>query len=824
MKNNFLEFNDFNLSDITLFDKYYLNVIKKDVDFLNTFNPEKLLFNFRLTAGFELSEIKEKSSYSGWENTRIGGHTIGHYLTAAAQGIARGFGDEKGKDGLTLRERLEKIIDGLYECQLKNDELIKSNKNRKKGFIFGATMADSTKPELQFDKVESDNPSDTWVPWYTMHKIVNGLVETYKFTSNKKALEIAENLSEWIFERTDKWTEEIQDRVLSIEYGGMNDCLYELYKCAEKENYSNLNHIEKAAHKFDQVKLYKEIFNSTKDALDNKHANTTIPKYMGALNRYRTFPENADSKEYLEYTKKFWDLVVNHHTYITGGNSECEHFGKDDVLDKERSNCNCETCNTHNMLKITRELFKITGDKKYADYYENTFINSIMASVNSDNGMTTYFQPMATGCFKIFCNPDVEKNYFWCCTGTGLENFTKLGDSFYFYSDNILCINEFVSSSVYWKEENLIFEQKASLPESDKINFKIKTNDKKEKDFKLLIRIPDWADENKIKLKINKKSSQIKISKGYIQIDRTWKNLDSVDLVLSMKINVFSLPDNFEKVFAFKYGPVVLAADLGKVENKNIRQVGVLCDVCGEKTVWNESMLLKGNYGGTSNLPVLENEKIFADKKVIQNINKYVKIKGKEELYFELKYDKSKKPLILRQYYKMNKNRYGIYWLLKDDDKKILESEKNILDGIGVGYGAQTEGNETTYPCFKETGSGSTGDAGALTRFANENGSFSYLFCVSKDKETYLSFDLLKNDDAKGIVIKSDDILIAKIEQDFSSDEKVSKEIKIPSEVIEKSIVFENKKVVRISFEGIDGKESVKLCAPVNTFEKQNGN
>ena len=147
------------------------------------------------------------------------------------------------------------------------------------------------------------------------------------------------------------------------------------------------------------------------------------------------FRSEGNEEKYLQYAQAFWTLITEQHTYITGGNSECEFFGADNVLDAERSHCNCETCNTHNMLKLTRELYRITGDKKYADYYETTFINAIMASVDEKTGMTTYFQPMATGFFKVYCNPDLEKNYFWCCTGTGLENFTKLGDSFYYYAE-----------------------------------------------------------------------------------------------------------------------------------------------------------------------------------------------------------------------------------------------------------------------------------------------------------------------------------------------------------------------------------------------------
>ena len=457
MNKDFATIREFAPSDVKVLDAFMASATKKDVDFLNTFNPDKLLYNFRVTAG--IPDKKAESSYSGWENTRIGGHTLGHYLAAAAQAVARGFGDAKGSDGISLAGRLTYLVESLAECQNALGT----------GFIFGATMADATKPELQFDLIEAGTTADTWVPWYTAHKLMNGLVETWKSTRIKTSLVVAERFGEWIYKRVSKWSPETKTKVLSVEYGGMNDCLYELYKCAKADGYNDCEHFRVAAEAFDELTLFEAVrewdiardqggsaAGAIPDVLNNRHANTTIPKFVGAMNRFCTL---GDAK-YLDYAKSFWNIVVKHHTYITGGNSECEHFGQADVLDAERSNSNCETCNTHNMLKLTRMLFMATGDKRYADYYENTFINAILASVNAETGMTLYFQPMATGLFKTYCNPDVNRNYFWCCTGTGLENFTKLGDSFYFHTDDTLIVNQYASSAVRWVEKALHWRRK----------------------------------------------------------------------------------------------------------------------------------------------------------------------------------------------------------------------------------------------------------------------------------------------------------------------------------------------------------------------------
>ena len=810
-QNNFSNLQEFAPSDITILDNFLNDITQKDVDFLNTFNPDKLLYNFRMTAG--LPNTKATSSYSGWENTRIGGHTIGHYLAAAGQALVRGYGKCNGADGVSLRQRFDYIIDGLEECQ----------KALGTGFIFGATMEDSSKPERQFDRLEEGNPADTWVPWYTVHKIVNGLVEAYKSGGSKKALEIGVNFAQWIFARTSRWDNEIQARVLATEYGGMNDCLYELYKCAKTGGYdeATCEHILAAAHSFDEIPLFEKVRTAGPNAnvLNNRHANTTIPKFVGAMNWYLTLLPFDKLRDpiYLEYVKAFWKIVVNNHTYITGGNSECEHFGEDNILDKERSNTNCETCNTHNMLKLCRMLFMVTGERQYADYYENTFINAILASVNAQTGMTLYFQPMATGCFKTYCNPDVDKNYFWCCTGTGLENFTKLGDSIYFHDDKTLVVNQFISSRVEWKEKGLVLSQKADLPNNDKVEFTVEKAPESQK-ITIAVRSPDWNYQSA-------GAPEGILDSGYLLFTREWHTGDTFTIKFNMNIQVFPLPDNGQKAVAFKYGPVVLAAELGRDDKMTLRQVGVQCDVAGNKLVHGEVYELTGNYGGTSNLPLLPGEALLVKENpddFLQNINNHFeKIGGEGELKFRLKdtfwsdEPEESASLIFSPYYQINNQRYGIYWIFTDKQEqpqqKNQDEKTTFIEGIGIGYGAQTEGNKTTYPYMKEKGTGSVGDPHELTRYAKKGGSFSYMFKVKPGKTNYLVCTFLKADNGKSICIKSGFKTIKAVVLNHNeNEEKYTIKIKLPESLTKKE-------QIRISFMGIKKQESARLASPVNT-------
>lgn len=840
---------EFAYADVAVTDDYYNQVTEADVEFLNKFDPDRLLYNFRLTAGYKAAEIKTKDVHNngtgatkpypgGWENSRIGGHTLGHYLAGAAQAVANGYGQEIGEDGLTLEDRLEYLITELKDCQ---DKL-------KTGFIFGATLADVNDPERQFNTLERGSTSDTWVPWYTMHKIINGLVETYKLTGNETALTVAEGLGEWVYTRTSKWNTTIQNRVLEVEYGGMNDCLYELYKYAKINDYSDAEDFVEAAHWFDQTELFDRVLNGESNVLDGKHANCTIPKFMGALNRYRALENDED--KYLQYAEAFWTLITEKHTYITGGNSECEFFGADNILDLERSHCNNETCNTHNMLKLTRELYRITGDKKYADYYENTFINAIMASANAETGMTTYFQPMATGYFKVYCNPDLEKNYFWCCTGTGLENFTKLGDSFYYYTGNKLIVNQYTSSNVTWKEKGITLKQVTNIPETDNATFTVQSNGSAA--FDLRLRVPDWT-KGAPTVKVNGTVQNVTVSNGYISLNRTWKNNDKVELTLPMGIASYTLPDNAGVTYGFKYGPIVLAAELGLDNERGVYQIGVQCDVCKTKIVNGQKRTTNAGYGGTSNQGTLSSEtlNVTAEDTVadyIENIEKHL-VKDSNSLTFTLTGTDwgGEEALKFTPYYKITDQRYGIYWLFQDDPEVIAqlvaaskEAGRNAnvnLSGVGIGYGSQTEGDKDKdiYPCLAEEGNGSVGDMGNLTRYAKAGGSFSYLFKIDKSKKDYIICQYSKADNGKTMVIKVGDVVIAEDTLNYTGTEEIySVKYLIPAEAVAKATPYELKNdttgevetrdVIRISFSGKEGEDSPSLHKNASTCTEYSHN
>ncbi|HEY8946299.1 MAG TPA: beta-L-arabinofuranosidase domain-containing protein, partial [Polyangiaceae bacterium] len=419
---------DFPLDQVQITDEYQKNLFAKDVTFLiTTLDSDRLLAGFKAVS----TGTNPTNLYGGWESQNIRGHSMGHWLSA----VAHAYQQAKGSDpalAAQIKTKLDDVISKLKSYQLAS------------GFLFAT-------PISQFDDMDSGG-SNNWVPYYTMHKILAGLLDVYEFEQNPDALAVASKLGDWLYARATGWSSAAKSRVLSSEYGGMNDALYQLYK-----HTNSANHLA-VAHIFDDTSLFTSTAGGT-DTLNGRHANMTIPKFIGALNRYRTL--GTAEASYLTAADQFMAIVLKNHTYVTGGNSEDEHFHEPGKLDAHRDNVNNETCNAYNMSKLARDLFKVTADVKYADTYERIHINEILSSMNPVTGMTTYFKPMGTGYFKAFGTPDSS---FWCCTGTGMENFSKLGDSLYFHDAKDLYVTGYVSSSLNWADRGLSVTQTTDLP------------------------------------------------------------------------------------------------------------------------------------------------------------------------------------------------------------------------------------------------------------------------------------------------------------------------------------------------------------------------
>jgi hypothetical protein len=599
--------------------------------------------------------------YGGWENSMIRGHTMGHWMSAVAHAYQQALGSDATLAG-QIKTKLDDVIAKLKSYQASN------------GFLFAT-------PASQFDDFDNGTGS-TWVPYYTLHKIFAGLIDIYKYEQNADALAIVSKLGDWLYNRTQGWSASAKSRVLSQEYGGLNDSLYELYKYTNSANHLTV------AHVFDDTSLFTTLAAGT-DSLNGLHANMTIPKFIGALNRYRTL--GTAEAAYLNAASGFFGVVLKDHTYVTGGNSQDEHFHEPGKLDARRDNVNNETCNAYNMSKLTRDLFKVTADVKYADFYDRIHINEILSSMNPTTGMTTYFKPMGTGYFKAFGTPDSS---FWCCTGTGMENFTKLGDSVYFHDDKDLWVTFYVSSTLNWSDRGLSLTQTTDLPASNKVTFTITAAPTDAASLKF--RKPYWlASCQPMTVTVNGQSANPVDSGGFLSVSQVWKAGDKVELTLPMEVQVSRLQDN-QNAVAFTYGPIVLSAGLGTASMTTVTHSATIAATMPSGL--QDTITINSGTGINTWLA---------------NINANL-VQSAGKLEFTLKNTDSDSKLTFIPHYSRYTDRYGIYFKLAGTAGGSVPDAGTCPASGGAGGSSSSGGASGAGGSGSATSGGASGAGGAI--------------------------------------------------------------------------------------------------------------
>ncbi|NNV54364.1 glycoside hydrolase family 127 protein [Limnovirga soli] len=520
----------FRLKDVNLLPSLFTEAEKADVQYLLKIDPDRLLADFRTHAGL----IAKGERYGGWESSGLAGHTLGHYLSA----LSLHYAASGNKDFLS---RINYIVSELDECQ----------KARKTGYIGAIPNEDSLWQSVEngFIKSRGFDLNGAWSPWYTVHKIMGGLLDAYLYAHNEKALAINMGIADWTAHITRKLNDSLFQKMLITEYGGMNDALVNTYAITGEKKYLDLSY-----------KFYDRVIMDSlaiqKDILPGKHSNTQIPKVIGSARRYQLTGDVKDNN----IAQFFWQTIVQHHSYATGGNSNYEYLSEPDKLNNKLTDNTTETCNTYNMLKLTGELFATAPSATLMDYYEKALYNHILASQNHQTGMTTYFVSLRMGGKKEYSD---EYNTFTCCVGTGMENHVKYGSNIYARgNDGSLFINLFIPSILTWKEQDITLKMETSLPLNDFTTITINT--KKAIKFPLRIRKPAWA--KTVTLKVNGKLQQpILDSTGYLILSRQWANNDKIELQTALDLYSQSMPDNDGRK-AIYYGPVLLAGLFGDKE------------------------------------------------------------------------------------------------------------------------------------------------------------------------------------------------------------------------------------------------------------------
>ena len=587
----------FRLEDVRLLDGPFKNAETRDAEYLLRLDADRLLSGFRKEAGL----APKAAVYGGWESMTIAGHSLGHYLSASAL-MFGSTGDAR------FRQRVNYIIAELETIQRANGNgYVAAIPNGKK--VFQEVSAG----EL---RVKPFDLNGAWVPWYVLHKQFAGLLDVHRHFNNAKALTIAIKLADWADTTVSKLREEKFQQMLDCEHGGMNEVLAELYARTGNEKYLRLS--RRFHHKAVLEPLARR-----EDRLQGLHANTQIPKLIGLARRYELTADSSD-KTAAEF---FWQRVVRHHSYVNGGHSDGERFGPPDKLSNRLSDNTSETCNTYNMLKLTRHLFAWQASAEYADYYERALYNHILASQNPDDGMVCYYVPLKTGSRKVYSKPFDD---FWCCVGTGMENHAKYGEAIYFHDDDGLWVNLFIPSQLNWRSKGLTLRQETLYPEKDTVSLAITA--RRPVNLAVRLRYPAWAKDG-VTVKINGSQQTIAEKPGsFIEIKRNWKTGDRIEFTIPMSLRLETMPDNPRRV-AFFYGPSVLAGELEPEEQP----------------------------GGVNLIPALVSEDT--------EISNWTKPVSASQLAFRTNNAARPHDVTVYPFYRMHNKRYAVYWDLLNDQQ-----------------------------------------------------------------------------------------------------------------------------------------------------------
>lgn len=595
----------FNLNDVRLLPSRFKENMDRDSVWMVSIDVNRLLHSFRTTAGVFAGReggYMTVEKLGGWESLdcELRGHITGHILSAYSLMYAA-----TGSEVFKLKG--DSLVNGLSEVQK----------------VYGTGYLSAFPEELINRNIRG---TSVWAPWYTLHKILSGLIDQYLYSGNSQALNLAQGMANWAYAKLHNLDDGVRRKMIRNEFGGINESFYNLYALTGNDDYRWLATFFYHNDVIDPLK--KRI-----DDLGTKHTNTFIPKVLAEARNYELTGDIA-SKNLSEF---FWKTMIDKHTFAPGCSSDKEHFFDTNRFSEHISGYTGETCCTYNMLKLSKHLFCWNATSDIADYYERALYNHILGQQDPKTGMVAYFLPLKTGSHKVYSTPF---NSFWCCVGSGFESHAKYAESIYFHNDKGVFVNLFIPSVLSWKEKNVEITQFTDFPYEDEVHFKIATEEPSQ--FTVYLRHPSWS--KNVDVKINGKKLRVRTnSNGYIEIDRTWKSGDEIFVKYHMDLHWEYTTDN-KNIAALLYGPVVLAGKLGT-----------------------EGMKAPAPYSN----PKLYNDYYTYDYNIPENIENKTIVKSiKPERSFVKKGDGLKfisdKGVELEPLFDVHRQRYAVYWKIEE--------------------------------------------------------------------------------------------------------------------------------------------------------------
>ncbi|GGY00370.1 glycosyl hydrolase [Massilia dura] len=730
----------FQLRDVRLAASPFLEAQQTDLRYLMALDPDRLLAPFRREAG--LPAVKQ--SYGNWESSGLDGHMGGHYLSALAL-MHAATGDPQ------VKERLDYFVRELKRCQDASGD----------GYLGGVPGGKEALAKIAQGDLQADNFSvnGKWVPWYNLHKTFAGLRDAYRIGGNADARAMLVAYSDWALGLTSKLSDAQMQAMLRAEHGGMNEVLADVAEITGDRKYLAL------AQRFSHRAVLDPL-EAGKDQLTGLHANTQIPKVIG-FERVGTLANDPKMREAARF---FWQTVVNNRSVAIGGNSVKEHFHDHanfgPMIDEVEGP---ETCNTYNMLKLTELLFADRPQSRYGDYYERALYNHILSSQRPETGGFVYFTPMRPNHYRVYSQVDQG---MWCCVGSGIESHAKYGQFIYAREKDTLFVNLFIPSELTWADKNVRITQATAFPDEDTTRVTVHGGGR----FSIKLRYPAWVAKGALAVKVNGKAVQATAgADGYVNIDRQWRDGDTVDLKLPMKTHLEQMPDK-SNWYAVLHGPIVLAAKTAPFRDEKLN---VFAD---------DSRM--GHIAQGQVCPLEAAPMFVADAKDFTNRIKPVK---GQPLTFTapglIRGGPDAGNLRLIPFFRLHDARYTMYWqrstpaghaALKErtaqDEKERLELNGRTIDQVAPGE-QQPESDHA----FKGDGADSGINAGRHWRHAT--GWFSYVLNNPKGEAKTLRLTFASGDAGRRFDILVDGKVLDSVELEKEDEAFYSRDIALPADV-----------------------------------------
>jgi DUF1680 family protein len=675
--------NEFPSGDVTLLNGPFKHARDLNIQVLLKYDVDRLLAPYRKEAG-----LPEKAdSYPNWAG--LDGHVGGHYLSAMAMNYAATGNPE-------CKRRMEYMLSELKACQGAN-----TMDNAEWGIGYTGGFPNSKNLWTAFKKGDFSIYKSAWAPFYNLHKMYAGLRDAWLYCDNADARAMFLEFCDWGIDLTSGLTDDQMQDMLHTEHGGMNEMFADAYQMTSDEKYLT------AARRFSHKALLDPLSEGI-DNLDNKHANTQIPKFVG----FERIAELSSDEKYDKAGRFFWETVTANRSLAFGGNSRGEHFpGKSSCIDFVNVIDGPESCNSYNMLKLTEDLFRVHPSAKYVDYYERTLYNHILSTQHPEHGGYVYFTPARPRHFRVYSAPNEA---MWCCVGTGMENHSKYNQFIYTHYGDSLFLNLFIASELNWKDKGVRIKQETNFPYEEQSKLTLTEGSSR---FTLMVRYPGWVSRGALKIAVNgKEVSYSDLPSSYVSIERKWEKNDEVIITLPMHNTIEHLP-NVPDYIAFMHGPVLLGARTGTEDLK-----GLIAD----DGRW-------GQYAGGELLPVDKAPILIEDD--IQNIaGKLVPVQDKP-LHFKLNVKMiNPTELTLEPFNQIHDARYMMYWLALTNDSyhsyldslANIEKEKLTLEKRTIDYVATGEQQPETDHAMQKENSGTGNNLNEFWRDARGGGYFSY--------------------------------------------------------------------------------------------------